>query len=857
MNLFKRPKYLLMILLASISLATFAPHFVNADDGNYSADQAAKSEAAAEASGVVKKADDGPSWIAIQLGHVVYQFTIRFPSVILFQEINLFRLIGTYNGFTTEPQVAKAWSTVRDLANMFFILILLLMSFGTILQIPGYGYRQLLSRLLLMAILINFSKSIVAILIDFSQIITLTFLAPVFNNIGGNLEAALGLSNIMQLPSNPSGTYTGTSFLSAMILGGIMMIITTVIIGVILAMFLMRVVAFWILVILSPMAYLAKAFPKTAQYYTKWETGLSSNLTLGPGLAFFIWLAFSIVGQGNINSSFSKDIDNKLQVDGLGSLEEDTNLVTSVSKAATTANLLNFVVGIALLMAGLKFAAASGAAGASFAGKASGNLQKWGSRIGRGATVGAAVGAGALAWRGTSGEGGVKGGLSWTKSAAGRGMVKVGDNLNIGALQRGGLSMQAPETARRQRKQAKFDKRFENMTAEQDQKYNESLRDGFGFLGKREAKARLANSELAGRASIDPARAKQMLDELTKAGDYKAVEKLRSRSMAVNSVESLDKTLAETGDLRFIGKMNPAGMSADQAKWLLRQDPKMLSGTIDSMSKEAQKEIMDTFANLSDSGQLAGNLTDTKSEKFRASILRAKFAGGDINTTTATHPTSGIPYATLADSYKGMSVDEQKKFVEELRKSITGDQILKIDNNSDLYKDMIGQANAGQRTQMKDKATDQQMTDIVQNQIRFGNIQMVMKDSVFGPVAQAGHTSDIDKFFAKELKNVTNLADKMLLANKHVEYGHKIFDGDQAGLHEWARTLKLEDIIKIGDKKTIDDIAKNAKLGDAMRDALYSRGYGNKPAATQGNASSSSSASGGASTSGPGAQGRP
>lgn len=804
MNLFKRPKYLLMILLASISLATFAPYFVSAQPAsrgenlsNYigqSAEDYEKTLKAKEA-GEYKATDDGPSWIAIQLGHVVYWFTIRFPSIILLKEIELFRLIGTYNGFTTEPQVAKAWSTVRDLANMFFILILLLMSFGTILQIPGYGYRQLLSRLLLMAILINFSKSIVAILIDFSQIITLTFLAPVFNNIGGNLEAALGLSQIMQLPSNPSGTYTGTSFLAAMILGGIMMIITTVIIGVILAMFLMRVVAFWVMVILSPMAYLAKAFPKTTQYYSQWETELSKNLTLGPGLAFFIWLAFSIVGQGNINSSFSKEgIDNKLAVDGLGSLKEENeneNLLTSVSKAATTANMLNFVVGIALLMAGLKFAAASGAAGASFAGKASGNLQKWGSRIGRGATVGAAVGAGALAWRGTSGEGGVKGGLSWTKSAAGRGMVKVGDNLNIGALQRGGLSMQATETARRQRKQAKFDKRFENMTAEQDQKYNESLRDGFGFLGKREAKARLARNDVDSRANLSVARVQNMVKELEAAGDTKTLERLRSRHMAAATPDSLRRQITERG-LSSVSGMNSAGMTDAHVQVLMEQDPKALTTMLESKDK-ADRDVFMTALNSSiTGGTLAGSFSDISTVLGRARLLQGKFDSDNVHT-----------------AFSAASVAEQEKYAKNLAASTKAEDLVKMDSTrSDLFKQVSRSADPSKANEMYSRAqTDEQRQIIVNSQVSVGNIQNIMNNTAIDKnlIDQDEILNHFDSKISALMttSGLSRVDAQGRVAQRNLHFAHVAFQDpgtkaiNYADLGAFAQSLRFDDLIKL------------------------------------------------------------
>ena len=71
-------------------------------------------------------------------------------------------LIGTmvevvaYNDFNID-MVKSGWSIVRDVANNFFIIILLVIALGNILRVSQYN-RQLLPKLLVMAVLINFSK---------------------------------------------------------------------------------------------------------------------------------------------------------------------------------------------------------------------------------------------------------------------------------------------------------------------------------------------------------------------------------------------------------------------------------------------------------------------------------------------------------------------------------------------------------------------------------------------------------------------------------------------------------------------------------------------------------------------------
>lgn len=808
MNLFKKPKYLLMILLASITFVSVVPQFSSADD-TQPTDAVLNSEAQHDNDDTTTpapKADPNAvfNWLAERLGFIIYLITIKFPSLILQKEIEIFDLVGPYNGFTIQPQVVNAWGTVRDLANMFFILILLLMAFGTILQVQGYGYRQMLSKLLLMAILINFSKSIVAILIDFSQIVTLTFLAPVLASLAGSVVVAMGLQNIMNLDGTKKSP-NSISYLMAMILGGIMMIITTVIMGVILIMFVMRIIGLWIVIILSPLAFLARAFPKMSSYYGQWEGELSKNLTTGPALAFFMWLAFSIVGQGTAHKDFTGTGAAGNVINYVNNSEADARQVNEelagVSNADTKGNMLNFVIAISLLMAGLKFAAASGAAGASVAGKASGSLQKWGSRIGRGATIGAAAGVGALAWRGTSGEGGAKGALGMARGFTGKGVEGFGNAFQVGAWQRRGISMQAAESGRRQRKQTNFDKRFENMSDDQIKKYNETIAGSkLSFMGKREAKANLAKSELDGKASIDPARANTMLKELEKAGDYKAVEKLRSRSMAVNTPGSLEKMIADKG-LDAVAKMNVKGITPAQIKVLLQQDTKALSGMIDKMDpsqKDGFMKDLDTHikAGEVDHGTKAG-IGDETSDLYKARLLQGKYDGNNADLH------SDFTSTSIADS-------DRVKFAQALQKSSKAEDLVKIDGSSDLFKHVsvaTAAADPSKANEMYNKAkTEEQRAAIVNSHVSVGNISNVINNPAIDKnlINEDKILEHFDtKIKAAMVGGVSRFDASSQLAQRTPNLAHLAFYDpgtkavNYANFARYAKSLRFDELLKV------------------------------------------------------------
>ena len=78
----------------------------------------------------------------------------------------------------TADFISKAWAIVRDLANIFFILILLYIAIKIILGLGG-EVKKMIAHVIIMALLINFSMFFTKVIIDSSNILALVF----YNNI--------------------------------------------------------------------------------------------------------------------------------------------------------------------------------------------------------------------------------------------------------------------------------------------------------------------------------------------------------------------------------------------------------------------------------------------------------------------------------------------------------------------------------------------------------------------------------------------------------------------------------------------------------------------------------------------------
>ena len=323
------------------------------------------------------------SWDGDVLGSIIGWIIGIFISalgLVLILVIHGLILIASYQHFIDSQAVIEGWAIVRDLSNMFFVVILLVIAFSTILHLENYSYKKWLPKLILMAVLINFSKTICGLLIDVAQIVMLTFVNAFKDIAGGNIVDMLGIKDIVTMAKTTDGVGFWT-IVGAYVLGLIYMIVALVVITTMMMMLVMRLVMIWIYVVLSPLAYLLAAFPGGAQYSSKWWKDFTQNLIVGPVLAFFIWLSFAALQTGNeldvVNDAQNTSVTN--ETNSIGMTEENSvNSPVAANKASTPSALIKFVIGIGMLIGGLKIAQEIGGAAGSIAGKGMGKISAMG-----------------------------------------------------------------------------------------------------------------------------------------------------------------------------------------------------------------------------------------------------------------------------------------------------------------------------------------------------------------------------------------------------------------------------------------------------------------------------------------------
>jgi hypothetical protein len=369
-----------------------------------------------------------PDEIAIIVIGILAQLIVKVCGWFIGIIIKAIVLLGSYNKFIDEYAIIEAWKIIRDFCNMFFILILLIISFATILRVESYNMKKWLPKLIIMAVLINFSRMICGLLIDISQVVFLTFISTLSANGSDFVTLAKVDDTLKAVESAAKGGNDSAFFKSvASILAAIIfLVIATIVLLAILIVIIMRVVMFWIYVVLSPLAFLLSSFPGGQKYASQYWGEFTKYLVNGPVLAFFIWLSL-------VATNGAKGID-KMQFVDTSKNMMDMNEATQIF---TTASFMSYVMGIGMLVGGLIVSAQVGGIGGSFGRNMLGKVQGKTSGLLKAGAFGAGMWGASKAWGGTKAVGRVGlAGVSTIDRWAGKGIDwgadQIGRKTNLG-----------------------------------------------------------------------------------------------------------------------------------------------------------------------------------------------------------------------------------------------------------------------------------------------------------------------------------------------------------------------------------------------------------------------------------------
>jgi len=281
------------------------------------------------------------------------------------------------------PMVETGWKVVLNFTNLGFVLAIIIIAFATIFRVQSYAMKQTLWKLIVAALLVNFSLMIAGAFINVSDLMANFFLEQATLKGGGVakfselLAGTLGVQSFLEVKDagdfagaiNAFGTSLLTIIASVFLVAGFTLIGAITLLAVAI-MLIIRYVFLGILLILSPIVWLLWIFPATSGYWQSWWKHFIRWTFFAPLVLFF--LSLSVITQSDLG---------KLHKDNLIETTKTMSATMDVNKPFTFGfeAIGNLVIVLGLMVGGL---IAANSLGIAFAGTAYGWAQGIGKSFG-------------------------------------------------------------------------------------------------------------------------------------------------------------------------------------------------------------------------------------------------------------------------------------------------------------------------------------------------------------------------------------------------------------------------------------------------------------------------------------------
>lgn len=354
----------------------------------------------------------GISWlIALVAGLIIGVLIIALQMILMIS-----------NGIVNSSPVQIGYPIVLSIANLGFVTAVIVISIATIIRNQTYGIKQLLTRVVIMAVMVNFGLVISGAILGFSNRITDYFLDSM---TGGNpAEFATIMAQTMNPQKSflnlnaPTATTTKTDgkvdlkevdqrALTALggaateedkagygallipivstLLTTVTLVIMIITLAVLIVSFLLRYIKITFYLILLPAAWMSSIFPALKSWNSKWWTNFIQQAFYPPVVIFFLWLAMRVQIGMSQNDSLN------FEIPATGGFTGFLGTVVGIPLQG----LLQAAVLAGLMLGGDYAGKALGVAGAGAAVKWTENVKKKASQRAKG--VGLRTGLGAIA----------------------------------------------------------------------------------------------------------------------------------------------------------------------------------------------------------------------------------------------------------------------------------------------------------------------------------------------------------------------------------------------------------------------------------------------------------------------------
>src|SRR3989338_2550522 len=417
--------------------------------------------------------------------------------------------------FAKSTFIPTAWTVVRDLSNIFFILILLYIAVKIILDLGGSEAKKMIAKVIIIALLINFSMFFTHVVIDSSNILALIFYnklntvdeknpnkaEQLIDYATGEKDLAGGLTQsfnpvykldskffteagVIKIPGQreiKEPISTGTLIGITVIAGGIMLFAAYALFVSALS-FLGRLIELFVLIIFSPFAFMSSSLPLLGHVeYIGWDAWLKRLFAISfmaPIFMFFLYFIFLLLGPDMFTVKGDGGTVNKL----LSIIVPALVILILLLKATEFAKkgsgkfgemaikggqlAAGLAGGLALGGAGIALRAGVGGVGGFAANKLASGANRigattWGRRLGANKLASGLTSVGAYAQKSS---------FDVRGTALGKAAISA-SGFNLGEAQKGGITQARKEKVEKRRKRAEL------LNVREDEKISKNIRN--------------------------------------------------------------------------------------------------------------------------------------------------------------------------------------------------------------------------------------------------------------------------------------------------------------------------------------------------------------------------------------------
>jgi len=201
------------------------------------------------------------------------------------------------------------WRIIRDLINMAFIFILLYVSISTILGQGSYQAKSYLPKIIMAALLINFSLFFSKVVIDGGNIVAHGFYSALTNNgntsmsksfiestkIGASYNPATANGSLVPRQARPEDLLSGTSKYLISIMRLILLLAAIYVFASVVLIFVGRIIGLTFVLMLSPIGFIGGILPGAKGASSWWWSNLIDQTLVAPVFFVLYYLAIQVI----------------------------------------------------------------------------------------------------------------------------------------------------------------------------------------------------------------------------------------------------------------------------------------------------------------------------------------------------------------------------------------------------------------------------------------------------------------------------------------------------------------------------------------------------------------------------------